>query len=369
LCALNCSQPLAQCKRDLFRQPDHSPNHLPPKSPTGRSRYAFPNDSGLDRLLADPRLGSTAKTIAIALVKHWAWSRDHCWPSDRTIASRIGRSTGHVQRCLRQLEAAGWIRRETTSDTPNGRRIWLRWRQHPKPQAASEGAQPLPAPARDQPLAPARDKPIVVVTQELKSGEGGPAPRLRPEPQEPAAKPAPVAHVTAGELAPGLVGETPVEVGPSPCEAPRPYVEPAPCPAAAVVRPGRRWPRLSLAELESATAARSDPVLMAELAKLMAPPRPPEPDARSFGTFDLIAQLPGRHDLILATARRLCVETGDEKAATLRMFEAAARSVATRSVDADLLASCLEQATSPLARDRGRLFVSVWKKALTHRRC
>ena len=84
----------------------------------GRVRAALPNDPGLDALLADPALGSTAKTIAIALVKHWAWYKDHCWPGDETIAKKIGKSPGHVQRCLRQLELAGWIRREHTSASP-----------------------------------------------------------------------------------------------------------------------------------------------------------------------------------------------------------------------------------------------------------
>ena len=40
---------------------------------TGRGVFALPRDTGLDRLLADPNLGSTAKNIATVLVKHWAW--------------------------------------------------------------------------------------------------------------------------------------------------------------------------------------------------------------------------------------------------------------------------------------------------------
>src|SRR5512142_1458642 len=61
----------------------------------GRDRVALPNDLGLDALLADPSLGSTAKTIALALVKHWAWYKDHCWPGNQTIAKKIGKSPGH----------------------------------------------------------------------------------------------------------------------------------------------------------------------------------------------------------------------------------------------------------------------------------
>jgi hypothetical protein len=123
---------------------------------TGWGAIALPRDPGLDRLLADPTLGSTAKTIATVLVKHWAWVKDHCWPSDRTIAAKIGKSQGHVQRCLRQLEDAGWIHRQRTDAVPTGRLIWLAWRC----PTTSKGAQEGPAPAREGLAAPARDKRI-----------------------------------------------------------------------------------------------------------------------------------------------------------------------------------------------------------------
>ena len=100
-------------------------------------------------LLADGRLCATARLIAVALVTHWARVKDHCWPSDRTIAARVGRSSGHVQRCLRQLERAGWIDREHTDEVPSGRRIWLLWR-------CGAGARRVPAPARGPPGAGAQ---------------------------------------------------------------------------------------------------------------------------------------------------------------------------------------------------------------------
>ena len=104
---------------------------------TGRGESALPRDPGLDRLLADPNLGSTAKNIATVLVKHWAWVKDHCWPSDHSIAEKVGKSQGHVQRCLRQLEDAGWIARQRTDQVPTGRLIWLAWRC----PTTSKGAQ------------------------------------------------------------------------------------------------------------------------------------------------------------------------------------------------------------------------------------
>ena len=92
---------------------------------TARRLAALPNDPGLDDILADPSLSSTAKALVAVMVRNWAWVKDHCWPSDETLAARLGMSVGHVQRCLRELERAGRIFRERTAAVPNGRRIWL----------------------------------------------------------------------------------------------------------------------------------------------------------------------------------------------------------------------------------------------------
>ena len=123
--------------------------HLTRPSAPCKRLSALPADEGLDRLLADSALGSTAKAVAVALVRTWAWSKPVCWPSDNSIAAKVGRSVGHVQRCLRQLDQAGWIEREHTDQVPNGRRIWLNWRRD-----ADAGAQPGTTPARIAPPAP-----------------------------------------------------------------------------------------------------------------------------------------------------------------------------------------------------------------------
>ncbi|HMB05010.1 MAG TPA: hypothetical protein VKP69_14875 [Isosphaeraceae bacterium] len=67
---------------------------------TGGFAAALPNDPGLDDILADPDLSSTAKMILISMVKRWARYKDHCWPTDATLAKTVGKSIGHVQRCL-----------------------------------------------------------------------------------------------------------------------------------------------------------------------------------------------------------------------------------------------------------------------------
>jgi hypothetical protein len=334
-------------------------------------------DAGLDQLLADPALCSTAKAVAVALIRHWAWrGKDHCWPSDATIAAKVGRSPGHVQRCLRRLERAGWIERERTDEVPNGRRIWLRWR---KPGA---GAQPDSALARIENPAPARDEQVVIVNERTESEEEPSLERSRPEPEAPfsTAQDAIKAPVRAGSIpAPALPLPSPVQgvpgpgvepltagveepVGPGP-RSPQPADNSPhlPCPVATPPRPGRRS-GLSVAALAAAVASTADPILARELARLTAPADPADPDPRVLSTPDLLTRLPGRHDLVMAAARRMCVETGDEKPATQRTFESMARAIACRVVPTEILARCLKQALGPMARERGKVLVAAWKR-------
>ena len=107
---------------------------------TARGAAALPHDRGLDAILADPNLSSTAKALITVMIRNWAWVKDHCWPSDETLAKKVGKSVGHVQRCLRELELAGRIFRERTAAVSNGRRIWLLWRC----PGGRAGAQPDP---------------------------------------------------------------------------------------------------------------------------------------------------------------------------------------------------------------------------------
>jgi DNA-binding Lrp family transcriptional regulator len=90
-------------------------------------------------------LTPTEKAVLLALL-FWARSKPSCWPSDRAIGERIGRSVGQVQRTLRVLESKGVIRREKTAENRTGRVIVLRWREIP---TASAREAP-PAPARDE---------------------------------------------------------------------------------------------------------------------------------------------------------------------------------------------------------------------------
>ena len=106
---------------------------------TGRGGAALPNDPGLEALLADKRLSAAAKLVATVLVKHWAWYKASCYPSNRSIADRCGYSPGHVARCLHELEQGGWIRRELQAT--GTRLIVLCWRETPCKDAGG-GLQP-----------------------------------------------------------------------------------------------------------------------------------------------------------------------------------------------------------------------------------
>ena len=115
---------------------------------------------------------------------------------------------------------------------------------------------------------------------------------------------------------------------------------------------------------ELAKVAGDDPILAAELARRTAPPSPPEPPPATVPTAELVTALPGRHDLIMAAARRLCEETGDFKVTSQRTFEKMAESVATRSVPAAVLLSCWRQAMGPTAEHKGKVLVAAWKRSV-----
>src|SRR5262245_54577883 len=96
--------------------------------PPGKSVVPFaqlPHD-----IAADPRLTPTDVRVLLALL-YWARGKPSCWPSDRSIGLRVGRSVGTVQRSLRRLEALGLIDRRKVDSNPTGRELVLRWRATP----------------------------------------------------------------------------------------------------------------------------------------------------------------------------------------------------------------------------------------------
>ena len=136
-------------------------------------------DPGIDDIIADPNLTASAKLVIIALVRRWAWFKDHCFPSDQTIAAAIGMSPGHVQRCLAELEQAGYVRRERT---PRRRIIWLLWRcDQPITQATPTPTIPVvqPTSTTSRPVAQSPTAPVRAARSHLSSSARSPAPRRR----------------------------------------------------------------------------------------------------------------------------------------------------------------------------------------------
>jgi len=344
---------------------------------------AVPHD-----VAADPRLTPTdVRTIAALL--YYACSKPTCYPSDAGIADRVHRHPGTVRRCLKRLEDLGYIRREfvpATPANPTGRLIHLRFTapDWPRPCGTPE-RQRTPSPERrcaptpcadaQDPRAPAPEVPRAllraeedVIVEKMENLEEvakiTPPLRSRPAvmPPSPAAPPLalratePVQAMAAASGAPRQFDLR--AIGAIPDLQPRP---------ATPYSPPQRRPLglgLTLEELARVADDTADPILAAELARRTAPPTPAEPPPAMLPTVALLEGLPGRHDLIMAMARRLCEETGDFNTATQRTFEKMAEAVATRAVPAAVLLSCWRQAMGPKAEHRGKVLVAAWKRSV-----
>ncbi|MBV8610141.1 MAG: helix-turn-helix domain-containing protein [Singulisphaera sp.] len=347
--------------------------------------------SALPHELRKSLKGNQTAIVLAATLLEYAKTKAYCYPSNATLAEDMGCCVSTIRNALAALRAAGWVRLELGSNQPNGRRIWLTWRCGPAPparvpqvsdtpqpigpppQPAGPPAQPVgppPQPA-ESPVQPVEPKSrIVVVEAKAESSEEGQvadsALRSRPAvPQLPAtseaSKAAPRVNPAAATCALPFdlraIGAVPeLHPGPAP---------PSPSARSQPDQPTRR-PRLGLGMTleELAKVAGDDPILAAELARRTAPPSPPEPPPATVPTAELVTALPGRHDLIMAVARRLCEETGDFKVTSQRTFEKMAESVATRSVPAAVLLSCWRQAMGPTAEHKGKVLVAAWKRSV-----
>ncbi|MBV8607737.1 MAG: helix-turn-helix domain-containing protein [Singulisphaera sp.] len=343
--------------------------------------------SALPHELRKSLKGNQTAIVLAATLLEYAKTKAYCYPSNATLAEDMGCCVSTIRNALAALRAAGWVRLELGSNQPNGRRIWLTWRCGPAPPArvpqVSDTPQPIgppPQPAGPpvQPVGPppqpaeppvqsvGPERRIVVVEAGEESSEEArvtdPASRSRPAvPQSPAAPEAP----------PMTVRPRADRERSGPCVLPfdlraigqPPAPPPPPSPAN---DPRTRRPRLGLGLTleELAKVAGDDPILAAELARRTAPPAPPEPPPAAVPTAELLAKLPGRHDLIMIAARRLSEETGDFKVASLRTFEKMAEAVATRSVPPEVLIGCWRQGVGPKSEHKGKVLVAAWKRSV-----
>jgi Helix-turn-helix domain len=90
--------------------------------------FDLPRDPTLDDILADTRLGRLAKQLVVVLIRNWAWFKPRCWPSNASIADKLGVHPKSIPRALRELEVTGWADRLPTDEVPTGRYIRLLWR-------------------------------------------------------------------------------------------------------------------------------------------------------------------------------------------------------------------------------------------------
>jgi hypothetical protein len=201
---------------------------------TGRRVAALPNDPGLEALLADKRLSAAAKLVATVLVKHWAWYKSSCYPSNRSIAARCGYSPGHVARCLHELEQGGWIRRE--QQATGTRLIVLCWRGTPCKDAGGGSAT-----LQGDPPAKARTELIVSVNERIEPIRSERPERSRPE-ASPTTFPAPggLAEAIPAPLAALL---PPPPVPPAPERVARTALAPSPLAVPALPPSARVGPR------------------------------------------------------------------------------------------------------------------------------
>ncbi|MBV8316025.1 MAG: helix-turn-helix domain-containing protein, partial [Planctomycetaceae bacterium] len=331
---------------------------------------ALPHD-----IAADPRLRPTDLRLLAALL-YYARQQPSCYPSDAALAARVHRHPGTVRRCLKRLEDLGYIRREfvpATPANPTGRLISLTFREpdwpRPTPDLPARRCAPTPerrrtptpraderpprAPAPVSPRAPAHaEGDVIVKKEEIPEEAAGSDLDRRSRPVAPTAAPTTLSEVPpAPALAPATTPALPFDltaIGTAP-ELPAPRL----------AEPRRRRLGLDLAELARVVGETADPILIAELTRRTAPPGPPEPPPVTLPTLALFERLPGRHDLIMAVARRLCEETGDFQVASQRTFEQMAEAVATRSVPAAVLLSCWRQAMGPTAAHKGKVLVAA----------
>jgi hypothetical protein len=288
--------------------------------------------TALPRHIADdPAIHPTDKAILLVLAGFCWGKKTLCWPSNATIARRVGRTPEHVQRRLVALEAAGLILRAPCAANRTGRTIRLLWRC------------PSPAPALPPTPAPALPKEDVVVRQ-TKESENTPTEipeRSRPDP---IAEPVPE---------------------PTPEPAPEPAQEPAPEPLLAAPEMVPAVPltpeeQARLAALPATARdqvlgwlATGDRILLAEARKLLAPPLArPKPPATLPELLGRVREDPG---FPAAAASLLARELNDHK--SYAGFLARCTEAWRGELEPGRLVAALEQATGGKARKPGALFM------------
>src|SRR3954451_21091902 len=132
------------------------------------------------RIADDPTIPPLDKAILLVLAGH-AWAgKDTCWPSNATIAAKVGRSPGHIKRRLAGLQGRGLIAREPSGENRTGRVFRLLWRATPVMPARPTGGS-LARPESDESQEQKKERP------ESDEGPGSPPPPAGDEARDPGA--------------------------------------------------------------------------------------------------------------------------------------------------------------------------------------
>src|SRR5512135_1935068 len=156
-----------------------------PPHPDQGTKIQLPFAALPHQLRKDPRLkgNRTAIVLAAALLEYAPGSKPSCYPTNATLASDLGCSESTVRAALAALRAAGWIRVVLGPRQPNGRRIWLCWRETSVPRLSDtrQSAGTLPRSVGPTPRAIGPEEEIVIEENREETNQFAHS-RSRPEP-------------------------------------------------------------------------------------------------------------------------------------------------------------------------------------------
>src|SRR5512135_798322 len=170
-----------------------------PRQDSGAKTQSLPFAALPHQLRKDPRLKAnrTAIVLAAALLEYAPGAKPSCYPTNATLASDLGCSESTVRAALAALRAAGWIRVVLGPRQPNGRRIWLCWRETSVPRLSdtrqSVGTHPRSVGPTPRAIGPEEE---IVIEENREETNQFAHSRSRPEPSAllaalPPAPPAP----------------------------------------------------------------------------------------------------------------------------------------------------------------------------------
>jgi hypothetical protein len=156
-----------------------------PPHPDQGTKIQLPFAALPHQLRKDPRLkgNRTAIVLAAALLEYAPGSKPSCYPTNATLASDLGCSESTVRAALAALRAAGWIRVVLGPRQPNGRRIWLCWRETSVPRLSDtrQSAGTHPRSVGPTPRAIGPEEEIVIEENREETNQFAHS-RSRPEP-------------------------------------------------------------------------------------------------------------------------------------------------------------------------------------------